>query len=234
MAGSPVRERSHVYQFRVVLLEVAPPIWRSIQVPETYSFWDLHVALQDSMGWLDYHLHLFRVSKPVTGKVVQIGIPDDDPFEGDEPILPGWEVPIASYFSHPGGVAQYDYDFGDGWEHELTLEAIVPRQQGKKYPLCLGGARACPPEDCGGVGGYEDLLTVIRTPAHEEHEDTLQWLGGRFDPEKFDPRRVKFDDPARRYELAFEEPFRRTRRGRHTAKPDNTRLQRSRARRARR
>ena len=229
-----MRERAHVYQFKLLLLEVAPPIWRSIQVPKTYSFWDLHVAFQDSMGWLDYHLHLFRVSKPVTGEVVQIGIQDDDAFEGDEPILPGWEIPIGNYFSGPGIVARYDYDFGDGWEHELTLEAILPRQRGTKYPLCLGGARACPPEDCGGVGGYEDLLTVIQTPIHEEYESTLQWLGGRFNSEKFDPKRVKFDDPARRYELAFEEPFRRSRRGRRTARPDNTRLQRSRARRARR
>lgn len=127
-----MRERANVYQFKLLLLEVAPPIWRSIQAPETYSFWDLHVALQDSMGWLDYHLHLFRVPKPVTGEVVQIGIPDDDAFEGDEPILPGWKIPIADYFPRPGVVAQYDYDFGDGWEHELTLEAILPRRPGKK------------------------------------------------------------------------------------------------------
>jgi len=203
-------------------------------VPETYNFWDLHVALQDSMGWLDYHLHLFRVNKPVTGEVVQIGIPDDDPFEGDEPIVPGWEVPIAPYFPHAGVVSQYDYDFGDGWEHEVTLEAIVPRQKGKKYPLCLGGERACPPEDCGGVGGYEDLLAVINNPAHEEYDSTLQWLGGRFEPEKFDPRRVKFDDPSRRWELAFGQRLRRTRRRRRTGRPANNRLQRSRARRARR
>lgn len=91
-----VKKRAQAYQFRVVLLEVAPPIWRAIQVPETYSFWDLHVALQDSMGWLDYHLHLFRVTEPVTGEVVQIGIPDDDPLEGDEPILPGWGIPSTT------------------------------------------------------------------------------------------------------------------------------------------
>jgi len=223
-----------VYQFKLLLLAVAPPIWRSIQVPETYSFWDLHVALQDAMGWLDYHLHLFRVTKPVTGEVVQIGIPDDDAFEGDEPIVPGWEVPIAHYFPRPGAVARYDYDFGDGWEHDLTLEAILPRQPGKKYPLCVGGARACPPEDCGGVEGYKDVLAVIQTPTHEEYESTLQWLGGRFDPEKFDPKYVKFGDPARRYELAFEEPLRRRHRGRRTTRPDGTRPQRSRPPRARR
>ena len=152
-----MRERAHVYEFKLRLLEVSPPIWRSIQVPETYSFWDLHVALQDAMGWLDYHLHLFRVAKPDTGEAVQIGIPDDDAFEGDEPSLPGWEIPIAHYFPRSGVVARYEYDFGDGWEHELTLEAILPRQRGQKYPRCVGGARACPPEDCGGIGGYEDL-----------------------------------------------------------------------------
>lgn len=229
-----MRGRDRVYQFKVVLLGVAPPIWRAIQVPETYSFWDLHVALQDAMGWLDYHLHLFRVNKPVTGEVVQIGIPDDDPFEGDEPTLPGWNVPIAPYFPHPGVVARYDYDFGDGWEHEITLEAIVPRQRGKKYPLCLGGARACPPEDCGGVGGYEDLLAVIYDPTHEEYESTLQWLGGRFEPEKFNPSRVRFDDPRRRWQLAFGQRFGRTRQRRGVAKPATSRLQPSRPRRARR
>ena len=229
-----MREQAHVYEFRLRLLDVAPPIWRSIQVPETYSFWDLHVALQDAMGWLDYHLHLFRVTKPETGEVAQIGIPDDDAVEGDELILPGWEIPIAPYFPRPGVVARYEYDFGDGWEHELTLEAILPRQPRQRYPLCVAGARACPPEDCGGAGGYEDLVTVMQTPTHEEHASTLQWLGDRFDPEKFDPKRVKFDDPARRYEPAFEEPFRRSQRGRRTTKPDNTRLQQSRATRVRR
>jgi len=156
------------------------------------------------MGWLDYHLHVFRVTRPGTGEVEQIGIPDDDPFEGEKPTLPGWEIPITRHFPGAGTVAQYEYDFGDGWEHELTLEAILPRQAGKKYPLCIGGARACPPEDCGGVHGYEDLLIAIQDRTHEEHERILEWLGGRFDPEKFDPKRVKFDNPARRYKLAFE------------------------------
>ena len=82
------------------------------------------------------------------------------------------------------------------------------------YPLCVDGARACPPEDCGGVHGYENLLTVIQDPTHEEYESTLEWLGGRFDPDTFDPKRVKFDDPARRYQFAFEEPRKRAPLGR--------------------
>ena len=178
-------------------------MWRIIQVPETYSLWDLHVALTDAMGWLDYHLHVFKVIPPGGGKPLRIGIPDDDPFEGDEPIEPGWEVPITRHFTHPGVTMQYDYDFGDGWEHGVTLEAIASREASTKYPLCLAGARACPPEDCGGPPGYENLLEIIRDPDHEEHESMLQWLGGRFDPEKFDPARVKFDDPGRRWKTAF-------------------------------
>lgn len=192
-----------MYQFKVVLSEVVPRIWRTIQVPATYSFWDLHVALQDAMGWRDCHLHLFRVADPVSGRAVQIGIPDDDPFEGDEPVLPGWEFPIAPYFPRPGVVGRYDYDFGDGWEHTLTLEAIVQRQRHTKYPICLSGARACPPEDCGGVGGYEGVLAVIRDPDHEEYESTLEWLGAEFDPERFDAKGVVFDDPGRRWKAAF-------------------------------
>src|SRR6266508_4336958 len=128
------------------------------------------VNAQDSMGWLDYHLHLFRVSRPGTGDTVQIGVPDDDAFEGDEPTLPGWEVPIARYLTGPGAVARYEYDFGDGWQHDVTLEAIVPRRTGIRYPRCLAGGRACPPEDCGGPAGYENLLAVIGDPSHEEYE----------------------------------------------------------------
>jgi hypothetical protein len=173
-----VQAAVEVYQFRIVLLEIAPAIWRTVEVPGTYSFWDLHVAIQDSMGWLDYHLHCFRMTRPGTDNIMQIGIPDEDAFEGDEPILPGWDVPIASYFAHPGVAAKYEYDFGDGWEHEITLEAIRPRQKGLRYPRCLAGERACPPEDCGGVGGYENLLALMHDPTHEEYVNTLRWLGG--------------------------------------------------------
>ena len=132
-------------------------------------------------------------------------------------------MPITRHFTRPGTTVQYEYDFGDGWEHELTLEAILPRQAGQKYPLCAGGARACPPEDCGGVYGYENLLTVIQDPIHDEYESMLEWLGGRFDPDRFDPTRVKFDDPARRYKLAFEARRAPISRGRRTAKPRHKR-----------
>lgn len=152
------------------------------------------MAIQDAMGWLDDHLHAFRLRNPDTDTIEEIGIPDDAPFEDDRPCLPGWEVPIAAYFRNPGDRSDYTYDFGDGWEHDLLLEGIVARQPRKKYPRCLDGARACPPEDCGGIRGYEDLIQILFDPSHEEYEGTLQWLGGRYDPDLI-PRRCASTTP---------------------------------------
>lgn len=195
--------KSLAYQFKITLKGIDPPIWRRIQVPARYTFWDLHVAIQDSMGWLDYHLHMFRLPDPRTGRPVEIGIPDEHPFEDDVPCLPGWEIPMAAYFPKPGATAQYEYDFGDSWNHEILLEEVVERIPKDRYPKCLDGARACPPEDCGGVWGYEELLATITDPSHEEYESMIAWLGGGFAADAFDPRRVRFDSPAKRWRIAF-------------------------------
>ncbi len=90
--------RNATLQFKVTLAEVEPPVWRRIEVPADYSFWDLHVAIQDAMGWLDYHLHVFEVRNPTSGKIDEIGIPDEDGLDFDAPHVPGWEVAIARYF----------------------------------------------------------------------------------------------------------------------------------------
>lgn len=197
--------RRNALQFKVQLRDIEPSIWRRFEVPASYSFWDLHVAIQDVMGWLDYHLHAFRVQNPRTGEVAQIGIPDEEGLDGEPEFLPGWEAPVSRYLNQPGDRAEYEYDFGDGWEHELVLEAVGIRYPGTRYPRCLAGARACPPEDCGGSRGYAELLETMADPTHEEYESTLTWLGGRFDPEAFDPRRVRFDNPKKRWKLAFAE-----------------------------
>ena len=199
-----MKTKGLAHQFKVTLKEIQPKVWRRIVVPAGYSFWDLHVAIQDSMGWLDYHLHVFRVRNPDTGEPDQIGIPDDDASGDVEPFLPGWEVPMVEYFRQPGDRADYEYDFGDGWEHEVVLEEITVRVPKAKYPICLEGARACPPEDCGGVPGYEEMLKALRDPTHEEHESTLQWVGGPYDPAAFDPEKVRFDSPKKRWRIAFE------------------------------
>lgn len=196
------RGSSKVYQFKVILQDIAPPVWRLIEVPEKYSFWDLHVAIQDAMGWQDYHLHSFDMADPRTGKKVTIGIPSDDFY--DEPFtLPGWEVDIKDYFNERGVSAEYLYDFGDAWEHTVRLEGIQSRAKGVRYPRCIDGERHCPPEDCGGTGGYEDFLEAIRDPEDEDHDAMLEWIGGSFEPEDFDARKVKFDNPDKRWDVAF-------------------------------
>jgi len=189
-----------VYQFKITLRDIKPPIWRRIQVPETYTFWDLHVAIQDAMGWLDYNLHEFEMVDPSTGLKVNIGIPDED--FGRE-ILPGWKQKIPDYFSMGNKLVDYIYDFGDNWEHIIKLEKIFPRDKNIDYPICIAGKRACPPEDCGGIWGYENFLEIINDPDNEEYEDMIEWVGGEFDPEHFDVKEVSFDDPDKRRRIAF-------------------------------
>jgi hypothetical protein len=192
-----------VLQFKITLLGIDPPVWRRILVPDTYSFWDLHVAIQDAMGWTDSHLHVFRLSDPDSGTLCDIGIPDEDDFD-DMEYIAGWEIRVTDWVS-PGDSIPYEYDFGDSWEHLLEFESVLPREEGVRYPACVAGERACPPEDCGGVWGYENLREIIRDPHHEEHESTLEWLGGGFDSERFEAKKVSFDDPKERWDYAFGE-----------------------------
>lgn len=192
-----------IYQFKIELYGITPTIWRRIQVPETYSFWDLHVAIQDAMGWLDYHLHAFRIQTKRVPMPIEIGIPDDYAVVGDPETHPGWEIPITDFFNEIGSTADYEYDFGDGWRHKILLEDILLSEKGQKYPKCIAGERACPPEDCGGIYGYSHMLDVLADPSDEEHESMLEWLGGKYDPQKFAPAKVKFDNPAKRWRQAF-------------------------------
>ena len=196
------KEFNQVYQFKITLMGVKPPVWRRIQVPETYTFWDLHVAIQDAMGWSDYHLHQFDVINPSTGMKVEIGIPDKE-FDLCGEILPGWKQKISDYFSMENRLADYVYDFGDDWEHKIQLEKILPREKNVNYPVCIKGKRACPPEDCGGIWGYEEFLDAIKDHEHEEHKEMLEWIGLEFAPEQFDAEEVVFSDPDKRRKIAF-------------------------------
>ena len=197
---------SQVYQFRIALKEIEPVIWRRIQVPAEYSFWDLHVAVQDAMGWLDSHLHAFEMPDAKAPKQkARFGIPGElfDDYDDDE-TLPGWEYRIADYFTLANVRAEYVYDFGDHWDHDIVLEDILPRFEGMDYPRCVAGQRACPPEDVGGSHGYGEFLEAIADRGTAEHEQYLTWVGGTFDPpERFDPNEVEFDDPRQRWEYAF-------------------------------
>jgi hypothetical protein len=190
---------NQVHQFRIELAGSRPPIWRRIQVPGWYTFWDLHVAIQDAMGWKDYHPHEFTwLDDEVDG--LRIGIPDDEAPD----VLAGWEIPITSFFGKLRTGLRYTYDFGDDWEHEIVYEGRLRRVPTTTYPVCLEGARACPPEDCGGLPGYERLLRILADPQHDEYESMHVWLGGSFDAERFAAEAVLFDDPRGRWKIAFQ------------------------------
>jgi len=182
------RQSAYVLQFRIELLGTDPPIWRRIQVSSESTFWDLHVAIQDAMGWQDYHLHQFSL----LGTEDRIGTPlDGEPSE----ILPAWELRVEGYLAYGKPLALYEYDFGDSWFHEIRFETSMRSDGRRKYPCCLAGARQCPPEDCGGVGGYVEFLEAVSNPKHPEHRRYLEWIGRPFDPEAFDARKVRFSDP---------------------------------------
>jgi len=194
--------KNTIYQFKITLQDIEPRIWRRILVPADYTFWDLHVAIQDAMGWWDAHLHAFEFPDQELYEDMVIGIPEEDFFDEPE-TLPGWQFHIKDLFQEPGANALYEYDYGDSWLHLVEFEGEMPRTKGQRYPQCIDGARKCPPEDCGGVYGYLRMLEVISNPEHEEYDEMLTWLGGGYDPEQFDPKKIKFDNPHKRWEMVF-------------------------------
>jgi len=192
-----------VMVLRVSLEHIAPAVWRDIAVPDSFSFWALHCAIQDAMGWQDCHLHEFHATEPGLRNTVRIGIPDGDDFPLDSPTLPGWDVEIAPFFPRRGSKLRYLYDFGDDWSHTVELSERRPAEAQERLPRCLDGARACPPEDCGGPYSYADFLEALRDPRHEEHASLLKWVGGAFDPEAFDAAKRRFRDPQKYWRTLF-------------------------------
>lgn len=182
-----------ILRFRIELQESDPLIWREIEVPGDYTFWDLHVAIQDAMGWLDYHLHRFTMPHPRTKQERVFGIHNlsqdcDDP--------PGWAHQVASMFTFRNDTALYEYDFGDDWRHTVRLVDAVRRDFKLRYPRCVGGERACPPEDCGGIHSFGKIVAGLATKTLDK--DLRAWLPKGYNPARFDPAAVRFSDPARR------------------------------------
>jgi hypothetical protein len=192
------------FQFKISLLNIEPVIWRRIQVPSSYTFWDLHVAIQDAMGWLDYHMHSFILYPYNDSKKIEIGEPD----ECNKDVILDWEVPLENYF-HEGEKIIYRYDYGDDWYHEAIFEGSQQIISLKDYPKCIAGERACPPEDCGGVSGYNKMLRKLKLGKGKEFEEYKHWLknhGINYFPYKaneFSPEKIKFDDPFERWKIAF-------------------------------
>lgn len=204
---------SQVLQFRIELLGVQPLVWRRIQVPSDYTFWDLHVAIQSAFAWHDSHLHEFKLTTP-TGKQLCFGLPvEGDVDRGpDGELLPDWRYQVADYLDAKGQKIEYMYDFGDDWQHILVFEDALQKSPGKKYPRCTAGERCGPPDDCGGAHGYASLLEILANPKDEEYKSSHVWAasmkgirGNKFDPEAFDEQAVKFENPKPRLKRMLEE-----------------------------
>jgi hypothetical protein len=180
----PAPER--LYQFKITLLESAPPIWRRIQV-KNCTLDKLHEHIQTSMGWTNSHLHQFEIDGVIYG----------DP----ELLYEGWQDEVPPIDSLNTRLSQiipkdgkrysfrYEYDFGDGWQHEVLFEGCLRAEKGVRYPLCVEGKRACPPEDVGGVCGYTEFLQALTDPDDEQHDDYLEWARS-FDSEDFDAEKA--------------------------------------------
>lgn len=175
-----------LYQFKVTLKDIAPAIWRRIQVKEC-TFDKLHERIQTAMGWTNSHLHHFKIDERLYGDPFLM----EDNF-GEMEYEDSSVTKIGDVVPKAGErfVFGYEYDFGDCWRHEIVFEGCLRSQRGRKYPLCLEGERNCPPEDVGGTTGYAEFLDAIAHPDHERHKVFLDWIGGAFDPEEFDAATV--------------------------------------------
>ena len=166
-----------LYQIKVSLIGVRPPIWRRLLVPGSFSLKELHGVLQVAVGWTDSHLHQFVARGTLYGR------PDPGFGRG---CVNEKSVRLDEVLSAEKDAMTYEYDFGDGWQHKVVLEKILGNAEDGAAPSCTAGARACPPEDCGGVWGYANLLEILSDSSHPEHDERLEWLGDQFEPERFD------------------------------------------------
>ncbi|MDE3091662.1 MAG: plasmid pRiA4b ORF-3 family protein [Chloroflexota bacterium] len=166
-----------IYQLKVTLQDSQPAIWRRIQVADNVLLPHLHGVLQLAMGWTNSHLHWFRVEKQIYTE------PSAD---YDFKVIDYRTVRLNQIAPAVKDHFIYLYDFGDSWEHDIVVEKILPLEKDARYPRCLDGKRACPPDDVGGVWGYADFVKAISNPKHPEHDEMREWVGKEFDPEKFD------------------------------------------------
>ena len=180
---SPIKNLC-VYQFKITLKNIRPPIWRRLLVQSDTSLATFHDILQIAMGWENCHLHQFTIegqqySQPIDS---DFGPGMFDESEGEDEA----KYSLADFNFEEKDKFHYEYDFGDGWEHIVLVEKVLSVDPKQNYPICTKGKRACPPEDCGGPWGYANFLEAVENSDHPEHEDMLEWFDGKFDSQAFD------------------------------------------------
>ena len=183
---SPARKRPArpvpIFQIKVTLEHIEPATWRRLLLPSNLNLGKLHHVIQEAMGWTNSHLHQFilrdrRIGDLRADDSGELEFEDEKKLKLDQLVGPGQSI-------------RYEYDFGDGWNHEVLVEKAIEPDERIHYPICVAGARACPPEDCGGPPGYENLVDALQDTEHDEHDQLLTWVGGLFDPESFDVNAV--------------------------------------------
>ncbi len=173
------------YQIQIALRGSKPKIWRRILVPSDLLLSDFHKIIQTTMGWTNSHLHQF-----IKGRTFYTRKMSGDDFWGEMDILDYSKMKLSDLLKKEKDKIIYEYDFGDGWEHDIILEKIDISEENKNIPTCLTGKNSCPPEDCGGIWGYLDMLEILKHPDHEEYEEYTEWLGEEFDPKYFDKAEI--------------------------------------------
>jgi len=169
-----------LYQLKVTLKGVKPPVWRRLLVSGDSTLAQLHDVLQAALGWTNSHLHEFRV-----GRALRIGTADPE-WDAPGEVMDEREIALSTLAPEAKDKFTYAYDFGDDWEHTVLVEKVLPADPAAVVPACLAGKGACPPEDCGGAWGYAELLSILADPEDPEHEERLEWLGGTWDAAAFD------------------------------------------------
>ncbi|HSW96368.1 MAG TPA: plasmid pRiA4b ORF-3 family protein [Candidatus Saccharimonadales bacterium] len=187
-----------IFQFKVTIKGITPPVWRRILIPSEATFYELHIAIQDSFAWEDYHLHEFYIGPAWDNNVPRICLPYPDDlnlFDEKEPYNEG-ETLLSAFFSEKQSKATYVYDLGDSWEHTILLEKTLPFNQTAAYPQVISGKRAGPWEDSGGPCGYQEKIEILKNKNHEYYQEIADLLGveniNELDLEHFDPEEVTF------------------------------------------
>ena len=198
------------YQLKITLQGAKPPIWRRVIIPADYTFEELHLVIQESMGWMDMHLYSFECGNFIIEDLeLNEELFGGDLFAPSHEKLDASETMVGQLLIEEGDKCLYTYDFGDEWKHKIVLEKILEPDEERQLPVCLKGKRACPPEDCGGIYGYEDMLAKLAGPDDEDKAELLEWLGEEFEPEKFDIDLVNANlkDLGNDFDLEQEIPF---------------------------
>ena len=171
-----------IYELEIFLAETDPKIWRRFEARSDITLAELHDIIQIVMGWHDCHMHQFLD----LNKKRYAPQHDDTDAESKGEVTEERKVKLPDVMPPKGSRLVYEYDFGDGWTHGLKVVAVGPAQPGVRYPRCLAGEKACPPEDSGGISDYYEMLKILADPKHEEHDSYREWIGGECDPDEFD------------------------------------------------